>query len=396
MRPSKSKPSSKSRIKRVPVQNVQIELLQGIETLEEEVWTALCPSANPFVSFKFLALLERSQSAIAETGWQPVHLLLRDDSGPVGLAPLYLKSHSYGEYVFDWGWADAYSRAGGRYYPKLQCAVPFSPVPGPRLLTGSSSDHKNALALSLRQVCEQLQSSSVHVTFCSAEDIPSLEDAGFMIRHGLQFHWRNRGYGDFADFLDGLRSAKRKMIAKERRRIEEAGIRFEITTGEALTAEIMRGFYPFYRATTDKRWGEAYLTAQFFTELGTHMADQIVLVRAVKDGDTVAAALNLRDDQALYGRVWGCLESYKFLHFETCYYQAIDFAIQNRIAKVEAGAQGMQSKVPRGYEPTTTLSAHYIRDPGLREPVRRFLSQERRQMAAEKEMAAELLPFRQN
>lgn len=374
---------------------MQVELIEGIETLEASVWDNFCPDANPFISHRFLALLERSQSAVAETGWQPLHLLLRDETGPIGLTPLYLKNHSYGEYVFDWGWADAYERAGGRYYPKLQCAVPFSPVPGPRLLTGGNPDHANALALALRQVCEEMQSSSVHVTFCSDADASALQDAGFMVRHGLQFHWRNRGYAQFSDFLDVLRSAKRKMITKERRRIAEEGIRFEITTGADLTPEIMREFYPFYRATTDKRWGSAYLTAQFFTDLGSTMADRVVLVRAFKEDETVAAALNLRDDHALYGRVWGCLDDYKFLHFETCYYQAIDFAIQHGIAKVEAGAQGLQTKVPRGYEPTTTLSAHFIRDPGLREPVRRFLAQEQRQMAAEKEMVADMLPFRQ-
>ena len=373
---------------------MEVELVQGIETIESDVWDGLCPSANPFISHRFLALLERSQSAVSETGWQPVHAMLRDSGRTVGLAPLYLKNHSYGEYVFDWGWADAYERAGGQYYPKLQCAVPFSPVPGPRLLAGHDLVRRQALALSLRQITDEMKTSSMHVTFCSEEDANALEDAGFMLRHGLQFHWRNRGYRDFADFLDALKSTKRKMIKKERRKVADAGIRFQVKTGADLNAQVMRDFYPFYRATTDKRWGSPYLTAQFFTELGANMPENIVLMTATKDGETVAAALNLRDEVALYGRVWGCLDAYKFLHFETCYYQAIEFAIKHGIAKVEAGAQGMQTKVPRGYEPTTTLSAHFIRDPGLREPVRRFLSQEKRQMAMEKEMVAELLPFR--
>lgn len=373
---------------------MRVELLPGIDAIDEAVWDGLRPDDNPFVSHRFLSLMERSQSAVAETGWQPVHLLMRDDADLVGVAPLYLKSHSYGEYVFDWGWADAYERAGGRYYPKLQCAVPFSPVPGPRLLVGADDERRQTIATALKQVVDELQTSSAHVTFCSALDAEALEQAGFMIRHGLQFHWRNRDYRDFADFLAALRSSKRKMIAKERRRISEEGIRFEVLTGDQLTPEVMRDFFPFYRATTDKRWGSAYLTAEFFDGLGTMMADWIVLVRALKDDETVAAALNLRDRNALYGRVWGCLDDYKFLHFETCYYQAIEFAIRHGIAKVEAGAQGMQSKVPRGYEPTTTLSAHFVRDPGLREPVRRFLAQEQRQMAQEKEMIAELLPFR--
>jgi len=373
---------------------MRAELVQGIETIDAEVWDGFCPSANPFISHRFLAILERSQSAVAETGWQPMHLLLSDASGPIGVAPLYLKSHSYGEYVFDWGWADAYERAGGQYYPKLQCSVPFSPVPGPRLLTGSDPERRNALALALRQVAQELKVSSLHVTFCSEPELEALQAAGFLPRHGLQFHWRNRGYATFDDFLDALKSSKRKMIRKERQKVADAGIRFEVRSGDALTPDIMRGFYPFYRATVDKRWGGAYLTAQFFAELGQSMADSVVLVTAHQGDEMVAAALNLRDDQALYGRIWGCLERYRFLHFETCYYQAIDFAIRHRIGKVEAGAQGMQTKVPRGYEPTYTLSAHLIRDPGLREPVRRFLAQEKRQMAAEKAMVAELLPFR--
>lgn len=373
---------------------MQVELVQGVDAIDASVWDTLCPTSNPFISHRFFAILERSQSAVEETGWKPLHALLSDESGPIGLAPLYLKNHSYGEYVFDWGWADAYERAGGQYYPKLQCAVPFSPVPGPRLLVGDKSEYRAPLARALRQVAEQLETSSLHVTFCNDADIHALAEAGFLIRHGVQFHWRNRGYRDFSDFLDALRSSKRKMIAKERRKIVETGIHFRVLTGGDITRQTIRQFYPFYRATTDKRWGAPYLTEQFFTGLGETMADSVVLVLAIKDDEVVAAALNLRDDTSLYGRVWGCLEDYKFLHFETCYYQAIAFAIENGIERVEAGAQGLQTKVPRGYEPTTTLSAHFIRDPGLNEPIRRFLSQERRQMAREMEMAAELLPFR--
>ncbi|MCB1970400.1 MAG: N-acetyltransferase [Geminicoccaceae bacterium] len=369
---------------------LRIELAEGIDKVGESHWDGLCPTANPFVSHRFLRIMEESGSASLRTGWQPVHLLLQDDEGTVGAAPLYVKSHSYGEYVFDWGWADAYERAGGRYYPKLQSAVPFSPVPGPRLLT---SRHRAELAAGLRQAAEQMPVSSLHVTFCGEDEAVALAEAGFIHRRGIQFHWHNRGYGDFDDFLDSLKSAKRKMIRRERREVAETGLRFECLAGDRITPGVMREFYPFYLATVDKRWGQAYLTPEFFTMLGAQMPQTIVLVAVYSGEQMVAAALNLRDGTTLYGRVWGCLDDYRFLHFETCYYRAIEFAIAHGIERVEAGAQGPH-KLQRGYEPVFTHSAHWIRDPGLRHPVRRFVESEWAEMDLQIGELRRSLPFR--
>lgn len=326
-----------------------------------------------------------------ETGWQPVHLLLRGEGRLLGAAPLYVKSHSYGEYVFDWGWADAYERAGGRYYPKLQCAVPFSPVPGPRLL---SRDHAAEVARGLVAAAEQMPVSSLHVTFCSDREAALLAEAGCLRRRGIQYHWHNRGYANFEDFLGTLKSAKRKMIRRERREVEAAGLRFDTLTGAELTPEVMDAFYPFYRATVDRKWGSAYLGRAFFRMLGRDMADTVVLVTVHRGAEMVAAALNLRDETTLYGRVWGCLDDYRFLHFETCYYRAIDFAIRHGISRVEAGAQGPH-KLQRGYEPVLTHSAHWIRDKALRDPVRRFVESEWRQLQAQMTELREHLPYRE-
>ena len=375
----------------MPGEPLRIEIAEGIDRVDAGVWDGLDGSGNPFVSHAFLGILEESRSACVATGWQPVHLLLKDADGALaGAAPLYVKSHSYGEYVFDWGWADAYERAGGRYYPKLQCAVPFSPVPGPRLL---GAGRRTALAQALRRAAEQMPVSSLHVTFAGEEEVVELEGAGFFRRRGIQFHWHNRGYADFEDFLSTLKSSKRKSIRRERREVAEAGLRFECLTGAAITGAAMRAFYPFYLATVDKRWGQAYLTVEFFELLARRIPDAVVLV-AVHDGDEmVAAALNLRDGDTLYGRVWGSLDDYRFLHFETCYYQAIEFAIRNGIARVEAGAQGPH-KLQRGYEPVFTHSAHWIRDPGLRDPVERFVQREHAEQLEQMEELRQALPFR--
>ena len=369
---------------------MEIELAESIADVDETAWDRLCEPANPFVSHRFLRLLEESDSASVRTGWQPVHLLLRDAGTLAGAAPLYVKSHSFGEYVFDWGWADAYERAGGRYYPKLQCAVPFSPVPGPRLL---GLEQRAQLAHGLRRVAEQMPVSSLHVTFCGEEEAVALEEAGFMRREGVQYHWHNRGYGCFDDFLGTLKSSKRKMIRRERREVAESGLRFEVLTGSSITDDVMDAFHPFYLATVDKRWGHAYLTRDFFRALGREMSEVVVLVCVYRSQEMVAAALNLRDEKALYGRVWGTLEDHPFLHFETCYYRAVDFAIAHGIERVEAGAQGPH-KLQRGYEPIITHSAHWIRDPGLRQPVRRFVEAERAETARQLHEMREQLPYR--
>ena len=376
-------------------------LVQGIERIPAAAWDACAGADNPFLGHRFLHALEASGSVSARTGWQPVHVVVEDgDEGGgevLGVAPMYLKSHSYGEYVFDWGWAEAYERAGGRYYPKLQVAVPFTPVPGPRLLVRPgprAAEVERALIGALVGAADQLDVSSLHVTFCTEGEWRRGGEAGLLQRSGVQYHWSNRGYAGFDDFLAALRSDKRKTIRKERARVREQGVAIETLTGDAIGDEHWRAFYPFYRATVDKRWGGAYLTRDFFRRLGATMADRVVLVMARHGGRYVAGALNLLGHDTLYGRIWGCLEDFRFLHFEACYYAAIDFAIQRGLARVEAGAQGPH-KLQRGYAPVPTYSLHLIRDPRFERAVVRFLDAERREMAERIEGLWELLPYRQ-
>jgi predicted N-acyltransferase len=339
-------------------------------------WDACAGDDNPFVSHAFLSALEESGSASARTGWLPQHAVLRDDAGTmVGAAPLYAKSHSYGEYVFDHAWADAFERAGGRYYPKLQCAVPFSPVPGPRLLARDPA-HRDALVSALIRAGEDLDVSSVHVTFCSRDEQDALAAQGFLARLGMQFHWSNADYASFDDFLATLASRKRKQIRKERARAAE-GLSIRPLRGAGITARHWEAFHRFYRATAGKRWGQAYLTRRFWPLLGERLGEKVVLIWAEEpDGTPVAGALNLLGRDALYGRNWGAAREVPFLHFELCYYQAIAFAIAHGIPRVEAGAQG-EHKVSRGYLPVPTCSAHWIAHAGLREAVAAFLARER-------------------
>lgn len=373
---------------------MRLRLPGGIGAVEPAAWDALVPDSDPFVRHAFLALLEQSGSAAQATGWQPLHALLEDEAGRLlAAAPLYAKSHSWGEYVFDHGWAEAYERAGRHYYPKLQVAVPFTPVPGPRLLTrGAPAEAPDALAAGLARIAARTGVSSLHVTFCSAEEASLLGGHGFLHRRGVQYHWHNRGYRDFQDFLDSLRSSKKKMIRKEREAVLRSGIEVEALSGAAVTPELLAGFYEFYLATVDKRWGNAYLTPEFFEGLAG-MAGNIVLVVAREGGRLVAAALNLASGDSLYGRLWGSTEEHRFLHFECCYYAAIELAIARGMARVEAGAQG-QHKLLRGYEPVFTHSAHWIADPGLERAVARFLAQESRQLDRQMAELRELLPFR--
>jgi predicted N-acyltransferase len=367
-------------------------LSEGILGIDTEPWDRLVPTADPFVRHAFLGLLERSGSVGPGTGWQPLHAVVEEAGEIVAAAPLYAKGHSWGEYVFDHGWADALERAGGRYYPKLQVAVPFTPVPGPRLLA-PPGPAREALIRLLADLPERLGLSSLHVTFCTAEETELLAEAGFLIRQGVQYHWHNRGYRDFQDFLDSLRSQKKKMIRKEREAVRAAGIEIEVLHGAALDEATLAGFYPFYLATVDKRWGSAYLTEAFFAGLGRNLGQHVVYVVARHAGKVVGAALNLWGGGALYGRIWGSLEEFPFLHFECCYYAAIEFAIRHGIERVEAGAQGPH-KILRGYEPVPTWSAHAIRDTGFRNAVARFLKQERSAMARDIEEKRGLLPYR--
>jgi len=360
-------------------------------------WDACAGDGNPFVSHAFLEALEASGSTTAESGWLPQHLVVEDRAGRLmGAAPLYLKSHSYGEYVFDWGWASAYERAGGQYYPKLQCAVPFTPVTGPRLLLRRDADPETAEALiaAMIELARRHKVSSVHVTFPTEIEWQQLGRAGFLQRVGQQFHWENAGYADFESFLGALNARKRKQIRRERRDAVADAIEIETLTGNAIEKLHWDAFFRFYRATSDRKWGSAYLTRDFFDLIGKRLADRIVLIMARKDGRYVAGALNLLGRDTLFGRNWGCLGDFPFLHFEVCYYRAIDFAISRGLKRVEAGAQG-EHKIQRGYMPSATYSAHWIRDAGFARAIDDFLVRERHALEHEMEqLSSELSPFR--
>jgi predicted N-acyltransferase len=359
-------------------------------------WDGCAGADNPFVSHAFLSALEDSGSANKRTGWLPQHAALRDAEGRlVAVAPMYAKTHSYGEYVFDHGWAQAFDRAGGNYYPKLQCAVPFSPVPGPRLLCRPDAGVPlPVLAGGLVQACEELGMSSVHVTFCLEREWSALTEAGWLPRIGKQFHWENAGYGTFDDFLGALNARKRKSLKRERRDAHAAGLTFLTLRGGDISKRHWDAFYAFYQSTVDRKWGSAYLTRSFFTLLSERVGDRVVLMLAEHDGKPVAGALNLMGRDALYGRNWGCSGDWPFLHFELCYYQAIEFAIAHKLGRVEAGAQG-EHKIQRGYLPKPTYSAHWIAHPGLRRAIGDFLDRERPAMEREMAALAEYSPFRQ-
>jgi predicted N-acyltransferase len=352
---------------------------------------------NPFISHAFLRALEESGSAAQDTGWLPQHLLLEDSSGAlIGCMPCYLKSHSQGEYVFDHGWADAYMRAGGRYYPKLQASIPFTPVTGKRLLVRAGADEREREALLLQaaiQVTDRAGVSSLHITFLTREEWELAGNVGFLKRIDQQFHWQNENYRSFVDFLGSLASRKRKAIRKERREALPEGIEIEWVTGGDLTEAHWDAFFAFYMDTGSRKWGTPYLTRSCFSLLGETMADQILLVLAKRSGAYVAGALNFIGQDTLYGRYWGGIEDHPFLHFEVCYYQAIEFAIARGLGRVEAGAQGAH-KLARGYLPAPTYSAHYIADPALRRAVADYLKRERRAVAQEIALLTEEAPFR--
>ncbi len=371
----------------MPTKPLTLRVFESINGIDPAAWDACAGDDNPFCRHAFLSALEDSGSVTAETGWQPQHATLSDGAGRVvGCAPLYLKSHSYGEYVFDWAWADAYQRAGGDYYPKLQGAVPFTPVTGPRLMihpdVSDPPSVRAALAAGMIRLAQSSGVSSLHITFPTEAEWQTLGEVGFMQRMGHQYHWENRGYDRFDDFLAALSSRKRKDIRKEREKAQAQGVRFTALSGDDLQPRHWQAFYRFYRNTVDRKWGGAYLTESFYTLLGERMADRVVLVVGEDEtsGEIVCAALNLLGHDTLYGRTWGCQGGpegqYKFLHFEACYYQAIDYAIAHGLAWVEAGAQG-EHKVQRGYLPRATYSAHWIADPRLAVPIKRFLAQER-------------------
>ncbi|HZT52185.1 MAG TPA: GNAT family N-acetyltransferase [Stellaceae bacterium] len=374
-----------------------VRIVERLKEVSQSAWDACAGGDNPFVSYAFLEALEASGSATARTGWLPQHLLLEDQAGRLlGAVPMYLKSHSYGEYVFDHGWAAALERAGGRYYPKLQVAVPFTPATGPRLLVHpeAPADTAELLIGTMVEVARRHKVSSLHVTFPTEREWTALGAAGFLQRMGRQFHWENQGYQSFEDFLGALNSRKRKQIRRERRDALAGGLEIEMLTGSALETRHWDAFFDFYISTSDRKWGSAYLTRGFFDLLGERLADRVLLVMVRQGRRYVAGALNLFGTDTIFGRNWGCRGDFPFLHFEACYYRAIDFAIARGLKRVEAGAQG-QHKIQRGYLPCPTYSAHWIRDPGFARAVEDFLARERR--AVEQEMDAledALSPFR--
>jgi predicted N-acyltransferase len=356
-------------------------------------WDALAGSGNPFTSHAFLTLLEESASVGGRSGWSPLPLVIEDAAGrPAAALPAYLKGHSQGEYVFDHSWADAWQRAGGEYYPKLQISVPFTPATGPRLLTGGHDELGVPLLRVAEQICAQNNLSSAHATFIEPAQLSLFEEAGWLLRTDTQFHWDNADYACFDDFLAQLSSEKRKNLRKERAKAQD-GVDIRVLTGEAIRPEHWDAFWQFYQDTGARKWGRPYLTRAAFTLMGERMADKVLLVMAFIEGQPVAGALNFIGTEALYGRYWGAVVDKPFLHFELCYYQAIDAAIALGLKRVEAGAQG-QHKLARGYKPVPTWSAHYIADPGFRSAVADFLERERRGVAQEQLWLGERTPFR--
>jgi predicted N-acyltransferase len=374
------------------VSEIIARLGQGVAGFDAEAWDSCAGSGNPFLSHAFLSALEESGSATAEAGWQPVPIAVEGPDGNlIAVAPAYLKSHSQGEYVFDQGWAQAWERAGGAYYPKLQIAVPFTPVPGRRLLARDPA-HAPALIAAAEAVVRQHRLSSAHATFIAEEEVALFEEAGWLIRADSQFHWHNDGYGCFEDFLAALSSRKRKTIRKERAAAVE-GLTVEHVTGAQITEAHWDAFWEFYQDTGARKWGRPYLTRAFFSLLGERMADKVLLIFAMFQGRPIAGALNLIGGDALYGRYWGALAEVPHLHFEICYYQAIEAAVARGLSRVEAGAQGSH-KLARGYRPVPTWSAHFIPNPSFRSAVADFLMREREAVADEIGALAEMTPFR--
>ena len=391
--------------------SLKIRVVPAILEIAAEDWNACANPAvaangcvatpattyNPFISHEFLAAAEISQSAVARTGWQAQHLIAeREDGSIVGVVPCYLKSHSRGEYVFDRGWAEAYENAGGAYYPKLQVSVPFTPATGPRLLAKpapDADDVRAGLLQGLRELCSLRKASSAHITFMPRAEAELAETQGFLLRTDQQFHWENASHATFDDFLGSLSSRKRKLIKRERRDAVANGIDIVWLTGSDLTEAAWDSFFRFYMDTGSRKWGRPYLTREFYSLIGQTMADKVLLVMARRNGKYIAGAINFIGSDTLFGRHWGAVEHHPFLHFEVCYYQAIEYAITHKLARVEAGAQG-EHKIARGYLPQTTYSAHYVAEPGFRRAVADYLKRERAYVAAAGEELSELSPYR--
>ena len=380
---------------------VQLKVISSLTAVAAEDWDACAnPDSqvyNPFLRHAFLLALEESGSAVSKTGWLGQHLVLEDADGHVqAVMPLYLKNHSQGEYIFDYGWADAFHRAGGDYYPKLLCAIPFTPAGGRRLLVRdgpNAAGYETSLLAGSLTLLDKLQSSSLHINFLPEESWDQLGQQGFLQRTDQQFHWVNDGYRSFDEFLDALASRKRKNLRKERLKALENGIEIDWLTGSDLTEEHWDAFFHFYIDTGQRKWGTPYLTRAFFAQINENMPDDILLIMAKRDGHYIAGALNFIGGDTLFGRNWGCIEEHPFLHFELCYYQAIDFAISRGLHRVEAGAQGTH-KLARGYVPHRTYSAHYIAHAGLRDAVGNYLESERKYVDNDIAALSNHTPFR--
>ncbi|TDI59217.1 MAG: N-acetyltransferase [Alphaproteobacteria bacterium] len=373
--------------------DVTARTVQSINDVPAAEWDRCAGEENPFVSHAFLSALEDSGSVNASTGWAPYHVTIANKDGSLrGCVPMYLKSHSQGEYVFDQSWAHAYESAGGSYYPKLQVSVPFSPVTGPRLLA-QDSDTRDLLLSACIQFADSLQIASLNITFPTYEEWTQMGEAGLLLRKDQQFIWSNDNYDSFDDFLAALSSRKRKNIRKERRQALENGIEIEWVTGSDLTEHHWDAFYDFYVDTSNRKWGQPYLKRSFFSLIGERMPDRVLLILCKREGQYIAGAINFIGTETLFGRNWGCVEHHPCLHFEACYYQAIDFAIEHKLSSVEAGAQG-QHKLARGYMPQFTYSAHWIADAGFRRAVANFLKDEGAYVESDQRILADHGPFK--
>ncbi|MCB1518085.1 MAG: N-acetyltransferase [Hyphomicrobiaceae bacterium] len=376
-------------------------MIERIDEIAPADWDGLLSRTNgvpdnPFSRYDFLWALEASGCATGATGWQPQHVVIERENKLLGAMPLYLKSHSQGEYVFDFGWADAFERAGGRYYPKLQCAIPFTPASAPKFLTRPGMEElRPELLATAEQIARGNNISSVHATFLSEPELQLAEDRNWLTRLDTQFHWENQSFADFDQFLETLSSRKRKAIRKERNSVAESGVNIVWKQGSDIVEADWDDFFTFYMDTGSRKWGQPYLNREFFSLVTERMADQIVLMFAYRNGSAVAGALNFLGSDTLFGRYWGCTEHVPFLHFELCYYQAIDYAIAHKLPRVEAGAQG-EHKLARGYAPAVTRSAHFITHPGLRDAVAKYLEAERRSVLRNNEILADYAPFKKN
>lgn len=375
---------------------MRTRVIESINEVSETDWNGCATSEedglNPFCSHGFLSALEESGCVSAKSGWLPQHIILENNDKIIGALPLYLKSHSQGEYVFDHGWANAFEQAGGRYYPKLQSSIPFSPVTGPRLLS-QNVEYKNILLDAAIEYAHKYHISSVHFTFINDEDFDVMRARKLLHRQDQQFHWINNGYKSFEDFLVMLSSRKRKNIQKERLKALEAELDIEWILADQITEDHWNFYFEFYMNTANRKWGRPYLNRTFFSLLSEKIPNDLLLIMAKRDGRYIAGALNLIGNKTLYGRYWGATEYHKFLHFELCYYQAIDFAIKHKLSKVEAGAQG-EHKIARGYIPCPTNSMHWIENLSFREAVKNFLDQERKAVGREIEYLSEFTPFK--